>query len=98
MNFAGSDSYSALLQRALAKTRVDIPALGAVQVQAGGRLDGFEEYCDRAADKGAEAGVAIAENLLGLLVELIGEPLTRQLLRRAWPELSQDEWRKFETP
>ncbi len=98
VKFAGSDSYSALLQRALAKTRSEIPALGAVQVQTGGGLEGFEEYCDRAADKGAEAGVAITENLLGLLVDLVGEPLTRHLVRRAWPDLSHDDLRKIETP
>ena len=36
-------------------------------------------------------GRAVVAHLLGLLVTLIGEPLTRQLVRDEWPDAAVDE-------
>lgn len=95
--FAGPDGFRILLQRALAMSRADIPGLRDVRIKGVGRMEGFEEYCANSPDDGADAGVAITTSLLELLVIFIGEPLTRRLVREAWPDLSQDEWKRIET-
>ena len=88
--FAGPDGFSALLQRALTLARMDVPALQTVTVDAGGRLEGFEEI---AADTngGVDAATAITAHLLGLLVTFIGESLTLRLVREVWPDVSLEK-------
>ena len=91
--FAGSDGFTSLISRALALASAEVPALQSVKIGAGGRLEGFQEL---AADPevnatGGEAAIAITAHLLALLVTFIGEPLTRNLLREAWPEMSLEE-------
>lgn len=82
--FVGADGFTALLRRALALARTDVPALQSVRVAANGSLEGINEM---AADPeaSAEAATAITAHLLGLLVTFIGESLTLRLLRDAWP-------------
>jgi hypothetical protein len=61
-------------------------------VGAGGCLEGFEHpQADTGTGAQNEAAVAITANLLGLLVSFIGEPLTLQIVRDAWPETALDE-------
>ncbi len=88
--FVGADGFTALLRRALALARADVPALQNVKVTAAGHLEGIEEF---AADAGAgiKAAGAITEQLLGLLVTFIGESLTLRMLREAWPDASWEE-------
>ena len=89
--FAGADGFNALLRRALALTRAEIPAVHNIQVKAEGCLDGLEEFVADAGSVGVDAAVAITTHLLGLLVTLIGEPLTLRLVREAWPDASLDQ-------
>lgn len=85
--FAGPDGFTALMRRALALARAEVPALQAVTVQPDGTIDGLEEIAFNSRDAGIEATVAITANLLFLLVTFIGEPLTLRLISDAWPDV-----------
>jgi hypothetical protein len=89
--FAGSDGFTSLLRRALALARADFPPLETVKLKPDGSLEGWEGLAVDAANGGPEAAVAITAHLLGLLVTFIGEPLTRRLVRDAWPDASLEE-------
>jgi hypothetical protein len=88
--FAGIDGFVSLLRRALALASAEVPSLQSLQVNAVGRLDGYEKLVAETgtAASGRVAAVAITTHLLGLLVTFIGEPLTLRLVREAWPESS----------
>ena len=89
--FAGADGFTALLRRALALARADVPSLQSVKINADGRLEGLEEFAADARNPAGEAVTAITAHLLGLLATFIGEPLTRRLVREAWPDAALDE-------
>ena len=91
--FAGADGFTALLRRALALARAEVPALHGITEKADGSLEGLEELAADAGNSGSgiDAAVAITAHLLGLLVTFIGEPLTLRLVREAWPDASLDE-------
>jgi len=88
--FVGADGFTALLRRALALARADVPSLQNVKVTAAGHLEGIEEFAADA-EKGVEVGAAITEHLLDLLVTFIGESLTLRLMRNAWPDASLEK-------
>ena len=90
--FAGADGFTALSRRALALARADVPSLQAVTVKADGRLEGFVEFAAQTSNRETDGGIAIITRLLELLVTFIGEALTLQLVREAWPDLSPEEW------
>jgi hypothetical protein len=83
--FAGADGFAALLRRALALARAEVPTLQTVRIGTEGRLEGFEQL---AADTGggSEAAITITAHLLELLVTFIGEPLTMKLMREFGPQ------------
>jgi hypothetical protein len=85
--FVGADGFAALLRRALALARADVPSLQSAKVTAYGRLEGLEPVPSDA-DNGAEAAITITTCLLGLLVAFIGESLTLRLIRTAFPDAS----------
>jgi hypothetical protein len=91
IRFAGADGFTALLRRALALARAEVPALHGITEQADGSMEGLEELAADAPDAGIDAAVAITAHLLGLLVILIGEPLTVRLVGEAWPNTSWDK-------
>ena len=86
--FAGADSFTALLGRALALARADAPSLQTVKVTADGRLEGLDQFAADKRNVGTEAAIAITAHLLGLLATFIGEPLTLGVVREAWPDAS----------
>ena len=88
--FAGADGFTSLLWRALALARREVPSLTRVKIKRDCSMDGFEALAADEADGGAEAAVALAAHLLGLLVTFIGEPLTLRLVRESWPDASFD--------
>ena len=90
MRFAGADGFVSLLRRALVLARAEVPSLESVKIGPDGHLEGFEPIAD-SANAGVEEAVAIIVQLLGLLDSFIGEPLTRRLLREAWPDTALDE-------
>jgi len=84
----GSTGFAALLSRALVLARPDVAWLRAVHVNAHGSLEGpaeLEAQVDP--EKITEGRVALLARLLGLLMALIGEDLTMQLIRDVWPKL-----------
>jgi hypothetical protein len=85
--FVGADGFTALLRRALALARADVPSLKDARITSGGRLDGLDEIGGKARED-IEAAVALTAHLLDLLVAFIGEPLTVRLMRKAFPERS----------
>jgi len=88
---AGADGFTALLRRALALARAEVPALHSITEKADGSLEGLDKLAAEARDVAVDAGVAITAHLLGLLVTFIGEPLTARLVREAWPDASLGE-------
>ena len=82
--FVGSDGFASLVRRALALASADDPLLRQLSVRADGSLEGLEQVP-------GDAVVAIVVQFLGLLVTFIGEPLTRRLVRDAWPDASLDD-------
>src|SRR4051794_5902263 len=89
--FAGADGFTALLRRALALARAEVPALHGITEKADGSLAGLEELAEDARNVGIDAAVAITAHLLGLLVTFIGEPLMMRLVHEAWPNASWDK-------
>lgn len=85
---AGSDGFTALLRRALALAREEVPVLQTLTLKPDGCLEGLEVLAVGATDGGPDAAAAITAHLLGLLVTFIGEPLTLRLVREAWPDAS----------
>jgi hypothetical protein len=91
IRFAGADGFTALLRRALALARAEVPSLHGITEKADGSIEGLDELAADAPNVGIDAAVAITAHLLGLLVTLIGEPLTVRLVREAWPETLWDK-------
>jgi hypothetical protein len=78
---AGVDGFRSLLSRALTLARAEAPSLSAVQVAADGSLQGLGELRPRVdADQAREAGIILVTQLLGLLVRVVGEAMTLQLV------------------
>ena len=87
----GATGFRSLLSRALTLAKTQVPCLNMVQVNADGSLEGLSEFCD------GEAGVMLIAQLLGLLVNFIGEPLTLRLVDDAWPDLLLKDTNSSET-
>jgi hypothetical protein len=78
---AGVAGFRSLLSRALTLARAEAPSLNTVQVAADGSLQGLEELRPQVdADQTREAGIILITQLLGLLVRVVGEPITLQLV------------------
>jgi hypothetical protein len=83
--FVGADGFTALLRRALALARLEIPSLQTARITADGRLEGIEEAGGEAGSD-VEAAITITAHFLGLLVTFIGQSLARRLMRKAFPD------------
>jgi hypothetical protein len=86
--FVGADGFTALLRRALALARVEVPALQIARVTADGRLEGIEEAGGEAGSD-VEAAITITAHFLGLLVTFVGQSLALRLMRKAFPDTSE---------
>ena len=81
ITLAGVAGFRSLLSRALTLARAEAPSLSAVQIAADGSLqgpDGLRRQGD--ADETGEAGLILITQLLGLLVRVVGEASTLQLV------------------
>jgi len=81
ITLAGLAGFRSLLTRALTLAKAEAPSLSAVQVAADGSLqapDGLRPLVD--ADETGEAGIILITQLLGLLVRVVGEATTLQLV------------------
>jgi hypothetical protein len=78
---AGVAGFRSLLSRALTLARAEAPSLSTVQVAGDGSLQGLGELRPQTdPDKTREAGVILITHLLGLLVRVVGEAMTLQLV------------------
>jgi hypothetical protein len=97
--FAGVAAFEALAFRALTQAKSEAPGLWAVKVAAGGALQGVDErepQIDKDKDMAGEfqpgeGGIILIARLLGLLGLFLGEALTLNLLRNAWPGAALDD-------
>ena len=81
ITLAGVAGFRSLLSRALTLARVEAPSLSAVQVAADGSLQGLNELRPQVdEDQAREAGIILITQLLVLLVRVIGEAMTLQLV------------------
>jgi len=66
----------------------EAPSLSAVQVAADGSLQGLNELRPQVdADQAREAGIILITQLLGLLVRVVGEAVTLQLVTSEFSRL-----------
>jgi len=85
----GNAGYTALVGRALSLASAEAQWLEQVHLQPDGTLVAPAEPANPVQpEQLAEGGGALVIQLLGLLVEFIGEDLTAYLVQEAWPELS----------
>ena len=97
--FAGTAAFQSLALRALTQAKSEVPSLWAAQVAEDGSLQGLGEIepeveLDRDQAGGfstGEGGIALIARLLGLLLIFLGETLTLNLLRNAWPDATFDD-------
>ena len=84
---SGVAGYRALIGRALALAKAEVPSLGPVRVKEDGSLEapGWDET-PRDMDETLNGGAALVAQLLGLLVTFLGEALTMRLVRDVWPD------------
>lgn len=88
----GVAGFSALLARALALAKAEVPWLESVRVNAEGALEDFAESAQQQDANAAVAGMtALLEQLLGLLETFIGKDLTLRLVRDVWSEASLND-------
>ena len=88
ITLAGVAGFRSLLSRALRLARAEAPSLSAVQVAADGSLKGLDDLRPQVdADQAREAGIILITQLLGLLVRVVGEAMTLQLVT---PEILPD--------
>jgi hypothetical protein len=81
ITLAGLAAFRSLLSRALTLARAEAPGLHAVQVAADGSLQGLDGLRPQVdADEAGEAGIILITQLLGLLVRVVGEAITLQLV------------------
>jgi hypothetical protein len=88
----GNGGFEALLARALALAKTEVPWLRPVHVNAGGVMEGLEEIpAQVGADEFLEGRIVLLAQLLGLLVAFIGENLTLRLVHEVWPKVPLDD-------
>ena len=99
--FAGTAGFRSLLTRAWTLAKAQEPTLAAVEILADGSLWGLEKVSDKSSTGARETagagGQILVAHLLDLLVVFIGEPLTHQLVRSAWPDVSTSALRSKTT-
>jgi hypothetical protein len=78
---AGVAGFRSLLSRALTLASAEAHGLSAVHVAADGSLQGLDGLRPQVdADEAGEAGIILITQLLGLLVRVVGEAVTLQLV------------------
>jgi hypothetical protein len=88
-NLMGNGGFRALLARALVLAGAEISWLRAVQVTAGGTLDGLQALRGQfAAADFIEGEIVLLSELLALLEAFIGPALTSRLVGEIWPQIN----------
>ncbi len=84
VTLAGVTGFCALLHRALALAKAQVPGLSELTVRPDGSLEGLNELHD---DEAAQAAAMLIAELIELLTTFIGEHLTLILIHDVWPDL-----------
>jgi signal transduction histidine kinase len=79
VRLTGSAGFSSLVERALALAKRETDTLDVVKVKEDGSLDGPAFSAE------APGGALLIAQLLGLLITLMGDPLTMRFLYNIWP-------------
>ena len=88
----GNGGFEALLARALALAKTEVPWLRPVHVNAAGAIEGLETIPTQVGpDEFLEGRIVLLAQLLGLLVAFIGENLTLRLVQEVWPKIPLDD-------
>lgn len=88
---AGVEGFRSVMQRALALSRVQLPALEALSLSESGALIGLDQLNSQLSDEDLSAcAEAVLAQLLGLLILFIGEPLTQRFICDIWPLVCLD--------
>ena len=88
----GSGGFRALLSRALALAKAEVPWLDAIQVDENGVLEGLEMLHPQPGPAELLQGrVVLLAQLLGLLGAFIGPGLVLRLVGELWPQILLDE-------
>lgn len=77
--FSGSDSFTALLRRAVALSRTEDPSLEGPAITQSGSIAPIEGISN-------ETSLTLTAHLLDLMSTFIGQALTLSLLTETWPE------------
>ena len=81
ITLAGVAGFRSLLSRALTLARAEGPSLSAVQVAADGSLKGLDELkLQPGKEQARDGGAILITQLLGLIVRVVGEAMTLQLV------------------
>ena len=88
----GNTGFHALLSRALARAKAEFPLLRAVEVKADGSLGLVDKPAVQAGPPELATGsVVLVAQLLGLLVNFIGENLMLRIVCEVWPKLALND-------
>ena len=98
---AGVAAFQSIAFRALTQAKSEAPGLWAVQIEADGSLQGlgefglqpdeFEPQLGSGKEQVSDGGLILIDHILDLLLIFLGEAITINLLRNAWPGASFDD-------
>jgi len=98
---AGVAAFQSIAFRALSQAKSEAPGLWAVQVAADGALEGlgdlepqfdeFEPQRGSGKQQVGDGGILLIDHILDQLLVFLGEAITINLLRDAWPGASFDD-------
>lgn len=91
VDLMGNNGFYALVSRALALSKEEVPWLAGARLNKEGILEEFEDSHEPAAHgRTCNGGSVMLASMLGLLSSFIGELLTMQLVLEVWPKLQLD--------
>jgi hypothetical protein len=95
---AGVAAFQSIAFRALMQAKSEAPGLWAVQIEEDGSLQGlgefglqpdeFERQLGSGKEQVSDGGLILIDHILDLLLIFLGEAITINLLRNAWPGAS----------
>jgi hypothetical protein len=98
---AGVAAFQSIAFRALTQAKSEAPGLWAVRIAADGSLQGLGEYetqpdefepqLGSSKQQAGDGGIILIDHILGLLLIFLGQSITINLLRNAWPDASFDD-------
>ena len=98
---AGVAAFQSIAYRALTQAKSGAPGLWAAQITTDGSLQGlgefdpqpdeFEPQLGSGKEQVADGGIILIDHILDLLLIFLGEAITINLLRNAWPGTSFDD-------